>query len=357
MKNRNWLKFSAAMLMAVAFGFLASGILSQVSFSGAMFFMAAIISPLLMAFLYGYGGIGPASVMALAMVAGGFSFAGAEWAAALMIGAVVPAFVMIYSSYKGYGFFVQLRSALIIQFLAYLTLLLCLYLMTGKDIASLIYEELKKSVDLLPFEAKEAFAEFFRMMLETNADADALQTTEGLINALLSDVETILPVTIPSALILYSFINGAFGVLWVNWLRYKHGEENNQFIPVSGWRLSKEITLGLLIFYILSIILGRTAGERAISAISMVATAVTCAAYVQAAASILSRFKAAGMSRTKRTWICIPILIIGSQFAMFYGIMSALFGSKGLFKPKMLPGNGNGKNDGNNNQNEEENEK
>ncbi len=342
MKNSSLGKKILSVILALLLGLCASGAIGALIPSCMYLSALSVLSSLLLAFLYGFAGMLPVIVMALSMLVSGFVFGSWMIPAYLTIVDIVPGAVMIWGSRKGVKFFYQVRNALIAELIVFVVLLSAIRMITGQDFASFFKAIFDEMIMALSPEEQSAFAEYLNQIINPETAFETEFNTENILAFFSDGMEQTLSIMMPVALILYSFVNGAIGVLWMNWLRYRHGEENVQFVPLRGWRLSKQITLGLLIVFVAVLIVGNKAQEAGVSAKIMVVTAIVCAACIQASASFLSRLSMMGVSAKKRTLFLIVFFLISMVYFPFYGIMSALFGSKGLFVPKIRMVNHNG---------------
>lgn len=321
--------------MALTFGACSCGFIGYVFPAGMYLSAMSVFSSALIAFLFGFGGMLPACVMAVTMIAGGYLAGGYLIPGYLIIIGVFPGAVMIYGSKKGMKFFSQVRNAMIAELLAFVLLLAAIRAYTGQDFASFFKSMFDQMMESLSLEAKNAFAEQLNLLINQQYAGEAIVQTEDILTFFSEGMEQTLALVMPVALVMYSVINGSVGVLWMNWLRKRHGEENVQFVPLRGWRLSKQVTLGLIIVFVAVQIIGGRLEETGLSAQMMVITAIICAAYIQACASFLVRFSLVGMRSGKRVLFLAVVIFIMGVFFPIYGIMSALFGSRGLFMPKV----------------------
>lgn len=324
----------SGIILALLMGVSVSGMVGY--FLPAAVFLSAfsVVSSMLLAFIFGYAGIPSAVVMAVAMLASGYLAGGAVIAGYLFVIGVFPGFVMIFGSIKGYKFFSQVRNALIAEIFSFVLILVAIRAFTGQDFAAFFRTMFDETLSTLPEENKEAFAQFLNEMINQQNAGDNAITTESVLAFFSEGMEQTLSVLMPFALVLYSVINGSVGVLWMNYLRTKHGEENVKYVPLSGWRLSKQITLGLIIIYIAVLIISKKVGTAGVSAQFIVIAAIVSASYIQASASFLSRFRLLGVTTGKRIAFLALMIFLSGPFFTMYGIMSALFGTKGLLTPK-----------------------
>lgn len=352
MKKSSPIKMILSILLALFFGLSVSGTIGYLFPAGEMLTALSVFSSIIIAVLYGFGGIMPVIVMTVTMLISGFVFGGWGIPAYLFLIGVLPGFVMVYGSKRGIKFFAQLRNAMIAQLFAFVILLFAMRMITGQDFAAFFRSIWDQMIELMPADVKDAFADILNQLINQQNAKENIISTSDMLEFFSEAMEQTLAVMMPAAVVLYSVLNPSVGVLWMNWLRVRHQEENVKYVPLSGWRLSKQVTLGLIIVYIAVLIIGNRMPEAGASAQIIVLAAIIYAGCIQACASILSRFRLLGMSVGKR--ICFLILIAIITFVHFpiYGIMSALFGSKGLFTPKIRIQNA-----GHNNQRPEEKQK
>ena len=329
------IKMILSILLALFFGLSVSGTIVYLFPAGEMLTALSVFSSLIIAVLYGFAGRMPVIVMTVAMLASGFVFGGWGISAYHFLIGFLPGIVMISGSKRGIRFFAQLRNAMIAQLFAFVILLFAMRMITGQDFAAFFRSIWDQMIGLMPADVKDTFADILNQLINQPNAKENIISTSDMLEFFSEAMEQTLAVMMPAAVVLYSVLNASVGVLWMNWLRARRQEENVKYVPLSGWRLSKQVTLGLIIVYIAVLIIGNRMPEAGASAQIIVLAAIIYAGCVQACASILSRFRLLGMSVGKR--ICILILIAFITFAYFplYGIMSALFGSQGLFMPKM----------------------
>ncbi|MBQ1257655.1 MAG: hypothetical protein IIX93_10340 [Clostridia bacterium] len=335
MNNQSLGKKFIAAILAILFGLSASGAFGLVSSAGMYLSVLSVFSSMFLAFLFGYGGIFPASLMALTMLVSGFAVGGWMIPAYLLLIGILPGAVMIYGSKKGIRFFAQVRNAMIAILISFVILVLAIRSVTGQDFASFFKTMFDEMISTFSMEEKDAFAQYLNQIINQIDTQEAAVDTENILAFFSDGMEQTISLLMPVSMIIYAVLNGALGVLWMNWLRQKHGESNVEFVPVRGWRLSKQVTLGLAVVFVAVLIIGKNAQEAGISARIMAGTAIICAACIQASASFLSRLTVMGVSVKKRTLFLVVFILLTFVYFPFYGIMSALFGSKGLFTPKV----------------------
>ncbi len=341
-----------SILLALFFGLSVSGTIGYLFPAGEMLTALSVFSSIIIAVLYGFGGIMPVIVMTVTMLVSGFVFAGWGIPAYLFLIGFLPGIVMVYGSKRGIKFFAQLRNAMIAQLFAFVILLFAMRMITGQDFAAFLRTIWDQMIELMPADVKDTFADFLNQLINQQNAKENIISTSDMLEFFSEAMEQSLVVMTPAAVVLYSVLNPSVGVLWMNWLRVRHQEENVKYVPLSGWRLSKQVTLGLIIVYIAVLIIGKRMPEAGASAQIIVLAAIIYAGCIQACASILSRFRLLGVSLGKRICFLILIAIISFVYFPLYGIMSALFGSQGLFMPKIRIQNA-----GHNNQKPEEKQK
>ena len=321
-------------ILGILFGASVSGFAGSFLPAAQGFSALSVFSSVMLAFLFGFSGLIPALSMAVTMIATGYITGGVVLSGYLFIIGVLPGFVMILGSAKGFKFFSQVRNALIAEMIAFVLVLATIRAFTGQDFSAFFRTIWDEMLSVMPAESKDAFADFLNQMINQQNAAENAISTEDMLAFISEGMEQTLAIIMPFALVLYSVINGAVGVLWMNWLRARHGEENVKYVPLSGWRLSKQITLGLIIIFIAVLIISNKVGTAGVSAQFIVIAAIVCASYIQASASFLSRFRMLGMTTGKRIAFLAMMVFLSGPFFTMYGILSALFGSKGLFTPK-----------------------
>ena len=324
----------SGIILAVLLGVSVSGLVGYFLPAGEFLSASSIFSSMLLAFIFGYSGLLSAVIMAATMLVSGYIAGDVILAGYLFIIGVLPGFVMIFGSIKGYKFFSQVRNALLAEMIAFVLVLFAVRAFTGQDFSSFFRTIWDDMISVLPQENKEAFAEILNELINQQSAGENVIATEDMLAFISEGMEQTLSLLMPFALVLYSVINGAVGVLWMNWLRVRHGEENAKYVPLSGWRLSKQITLGFIIIFIAVLIIASRAGEAGVSARMMVRAAISAAATIQACASFLSRFRMLGVSTGKRIAFLSLMILLSGPFFTLYGILSALFGVQGLFMPK-----------------------
>lgn len=308
-------------VLAVLFGYL-------VSSQPGLFLM---FSPVFITFLYGFSGIIPPVIMSAVMCLTG----GVSGAIMAFVSGILPSAVMIFSSFKGYKFFSQVRNAMIAELMVFVLLLVFIKTTTGQDFSAFFKTAFDEMFLIISEEEKEALAEIIYLMTNPDLTGEVQINAQEIITQFSETIEQTLTVLIPMSVVFFSVFSGAGSVLIMNWIRSKREEKEIPFVPLKGWRLSKQVTLGLIIVYIAVLIISKSNPEAGFAAELMVLSAVICASFIQASASILSRFSILGMSTAKRTIFLFVLYFVLGVFFAPYGIMSALFGSKGLFIPKI----------------------
>ncbi len=314
--------------LALLFGVCSSGILFDgIQISMLVNFVS--ISPILASFLYAYGGIWATVIMLGSMLAGGLFSYGGVWSACLALAVCVPVTVTVYSSKSGAAFFAQLRRTLAAQALGLVAALGIVYFKYSENISVVAARGLENLINGLSPEYREALVEIIKLMAEQLGSA--LQgDTEVIIAQIISSFEDIIEVGLPVMLVSYIAVNACVSVLWCNFLRARHGDDNVKYIPISGWRLQPAPILGLTACFVATYLLCFTGVPAWAQVFNVVSAAVSFAALVQALASILSRMKKNGMRPFPRNALALASVLIIGQLLTYYGILSAYVGSQGV---------------------------
>lgn len=330
MENRSSGKRILAMILAAFFGVCASGLSMGVSLSAAFLSIIVIVAPMLAMFLFGFGGLEAAAIMLVTMEIGSFFSGGIMWTLTLLFAVAIPAAEMIVCSKKGMPFFKQIRYALATQALGLVAVLALMYLHFGTDIGSVLADYVRNTFEGLNAEMRDAVASLFRNIYQ-QAGISLPEDSAELLQLMVSQYEQTVKVLTPVFMVSVVGINAGIGVLWGNYLRARHGEENVKYVAMSGWRLPARTVAGLTLGLIATYALTYTESADWLMVHSVFLSIGFLAAQVQACASILSRLRLTGMSAKKRTLFFVLMLIFLNVIGMVaYGVLSAFIGSKGL---------------------------
>ena len=329
MKNRSFGRLTVSILLAFFFAVCASGLVLALGITSAPLALLMFISPMLCMFLYGFGGLIPSVVMLASLEALSFFFLGSQWAIGVFLAVVLPSAEMIYSSSKGMKFFKQLRCALAAQALGIVLMLGAMVMIYGPNLGAVAGDYLRETVMSFGEEARQALAEVVRQIYAA-MKLEIIVDDSELLDLLIAEFEQMFKVSAPLVLVSITGYNAAIGVLWGNWLRARHGEDKVQYVSLDGWRLPASTTLAVLVMLVLTYALTYTGSVECEMVYNVVLSVISLLCLSQASASILSRMKRSGTTAGKRTVIFIALLVFLNIYLVFYGALSALFGSQGL---------------------------
>lgn len=330
MNKQSSVRTILSLVLAVGIALCASGLTSLFSLSGAMAYMLVFIVPMLGMFLFGFGGILPAAVMLSTLEIATYFTLGGVWMLIMIPAAVIPCAEMIYLSYKGVAFFKQLRYALITQALGLVALLAAAYAYFQTDIGTVVAESMRASLAQMPEEIQSFLASTFRQMFEQSGEM-LPQTDAEVLKIFFDEYEQVLKLSLPTFIVILVVLNAGGGVIWGNYLRVRHGEPNACFEGSGKWHMTTSTVLGLTFSVIATAILMKIWPEDWTMVFSVMLSVASIACLVQAMDSLLFRMRVAGVGRGKRRAIAIIVFLFMNVYLVPYGVMSAFFGSQGIF--------------------------
>ncbi len=314
--------------LALLFGICSSGVLFK-GIQISMLVNFVTLSPILASFLYAFAGIWATVVMLLTMLVGGLFSYGGLWSGCLALAVCVPVTVTVYSSKTGAYFFSQLRRVLVAQALGLVAALGIVFLKYGENISVLAARGLESLIDGMPPEHRETLVDVIKMMAQQLGSALEGDTAE-ILGQLVASFESFVEVGLPIMLVSFTAVNACASVLWCNFLRSRHGEDNVKYVSLSGWRLQPALILGLTACFVVTRLMCLTEMPAWIQVFSVVSAAVSFAALIQALASILNRMKKNGMRPFSRNALAVASVMFLGEFLTYYGMLSAFIGSQGV---------------------------
>ncbi len=313
---------------------LLAGLIQPLMLSASVLFVTgSVIAPV----LYAWAGITPALIF-LAVSAGCLNHlfgAGVAAAGLLLFG--VPSVAAIALMARRSPYFVRMRAVIGAQLGAMLALILILYAGLGRDLADVVVEWLTAQADGMP-------PQFVALMLQQFAYSGALsqeltsQVLSGTLTAaqqlealhgVFNTLGDVLRLTLPARLVSSGLVTGIFATLLPGKICSRRGDDL-EYVPVSGWFIPKQLSVGLLVCLATALILHWTKVDGSESVLNAILTAAGVAFEAAGAASLSRSLKERGRGMAFRVaLIGLGLLLIG-QMIMLIGVMSILFGRRGL---------------------------
>lgn len=257
--------------------------------------------------------------------------------------------VILLMRHENKPFFTQIKISLAAFCTGILLAVSTAYFSYGGNMVGRVLLELPKLLRTLPAEALESVISTYSAMMGNALSAgDVYHVFDQMIHALVPVYQMNLPgLVFGGALvsaILCVAINGR--------MRFKQGVAvEGSYLPMREWALPGSVTGGLLLILAVSFILDLMEipqGDAVFYAVYHICTAAFC---IQALSSIARHLHISPLKRGVRAGIIVVFILLciigASTFVSIYGVASAVFGSRGMMRERMLNKQNNNHSNGN----------
>ena len=251
----------------------------------------------------------------------------AELAVTLLVAVLIPSVWMIHSMMKGRRFPARLFSGIGVQLLGIVAGLFLLTLFYGKDLAERYGAMFTDLMHGLPEELQNPLLSNLFAVMMTSSEG---LTTEEMLTQFSSFIVQAIKLVGPGVLLVTGALNMVVGVIACGKIRTHRMLTDGEKVSIASCRMPGSITLGLILFTVLGFVLASAYGAVGQVIQTTVLIAVSFAAEVQYFASITDKLSQIPISRGRKILFGVLITVLLAQIIPIYGILSMLFGKKGL---------------------------
>lgn len=301
--------------------------------------------PVLLAFLYAYGGLVPA-VLCAALTIGTYAVSfGLTGMLMGFVAYIVPAAFIVRGIRMRLPFFRQIVIAIASLAGGIVAALALAYVALGSNLLGGIDEGMRETLDAVAkvypglIDAVMARAYLIPGAPETvtsdlliNGFLTEAQRT-GYIDALVSDLQAMLALTLPGYLLSMAAFSGTLAVAWAGYVKRNEPETSEiSYVPLARWYTPYQLSLGMLVTLGVGYLLFRQNVSGGDTLYITIRSIIRIVFMIQAAVSLERRLQAFGAKMWLRVVIILLIALLFGDFCVYYGGASALVGSTGAIK-------------------------
>ena len=317
-------------LIGVLAGLSAAGFMSYMPMAGALF-MPLIVFPVLLALtVYGAADLLGYAVFALVYEAGQFRTAGVMLSMVGMLAVIIPTAVMIALELNGkMRFYDRMFLSLGIELIGLVSALALIRYINGEEIAEQAGSLMSKSFSLLNESSRERMAVYYADLFKTIGIEIDMQDTAHMLEDVVRLFTEIMKISLPAVLVVTAAANVFPGCLLCSYIRTKRNVAGAAYEPVRAWRMPPRYIGGLALLTAAGAISSAVSSSGAV-VLTTVLTACTLAFFIQYLASITDRLGRSELSKGMKVFLFIADTLLLFQLLPVYGLLSMLFGSKGV---------------------------
>lgn len=303
---------------------------------GMAFSFACVFGTIIAPALFAWAGLAPALVYLGASLGSVATTWGAALAAAGLLLFALPSAAVIALMLRRAPYFTRLKAAAGAQLCSLLALVLILYAGLGRSLVDVLMEAMTAWADELPAPLVTMMLQQFALtgMLDTESAgmvlSGALTAEQSLaaLHEIFQQTGEALRLTLPAMLVSSGMITGVLATVIPGRICALRGDDL-EYVPVSGWHVSVQLTLGALVALVTALALNWTRVNGAESVMVAVRMGVAVIYTVAGVAALSRRFKELGRSTVFRVFmIGLPLLFVPT-LVLVIGVCSALFGRQG----------------------------
>ena len=288
----------------------------------------------------------PAGLFLGAHIASTAFFCGPTVMAMVLVSGALPGLMSLRDARLRRPFFTQLRQGLFYYGAGMVAAIGVAYISFGSGMVQKFMDAMREQFNRMPDAALQPFVEAVNSALSAQSLPGLSGITVSDYRSSLMGVLDLMQQTygqmLPGALLSGALVSAVLSTLWGNWRMARRGLATTEsFTGMTEWFLPGQVTIGMLLLWGVSLLVAQgsiAAGDAVLATVQQLATYTFL---FQALASMDRRYFERGMPlRTRRILIGVALAfsLIFRDVAgilMVVGILSALFGRKGLFRGRM----------------------
>ena len=309
------------------------------------FAMICVIGTVLTSVFFAWGGFAPALLYLGASAASCAAFYGAGMGAGALLLAGVPSGILIYMTYKRFPFFTRLNAAVISQLAVMFLLIVAMYIGLGQSIVEALTSRVTAWVENMDPALNRLMLRQFAMtgagvyMTQETAmqilagemsDADTLAALKGIFEI----TGEALRLGLPAMLISSGIVTGVLAAGFSGRICARRGDDID-YQPVRKWFLPHQVTVGVLVILLTAFVLSAAKVNGAEALMAAALTAGETIATVAGAACISRMLSERGVTPGFRVALIVGLVLLLGRAVAIAGIVSALFGRRGLITGRM----------------------
>ena len=296
-----------------------------------------LLSSVAIVYLFGRYGRGPMLCCTLLQMLTHGYFLGSPMIWICMIAMVMPAFAVSREAAANRPFADQMRASLLRYVFGLVLGVFLLYNYYGGNFIANTITALKEQMLSVPQEYIVPALEPLKMVYGS-------EVTPEVIRQLIADAyDAVMPVytlQLPGLLFSGVLATAVIAVTLANYQNVKKGKSaEGAYVPPREWYLKSSATWGILLMVLASYVLAFAGMKNAVTVNYAVLEVMITVFCVQALASLLRRLHASKFGKGARTalkvLLCIVLLSPSRDYLAMYGVLSAIFGSKGALRQRI----------------------
>lgn len=252
---------------------------------------------------------------------------GPKFAVAAMLAIAIPGAFFVRTEIKREGFSAQLYKTIAVQLLGLVAALGFFTLLYGGGLAEKYGSEIQNLMNSMSEDGKEFIVQIIGRVIPLDLSK---MTADQIINYYAAYITETIKLAAPGLLISIGALNTYVGLLSGKKIRSARHAEGASSAALSACRMPPRIIVGFIVFAILGFILSKTNGTAGDVILTTVLLTISFAAEVQFFASLTDRLSKFPFGKVRKVLFGILFTLLFLQAIPFYGILSMLFGSKGL---------------------------
>ena len=296
-----------------------------------------LLSSAAIVYLFGRYGRGPMLCCALLQMLSYGYFLGSPMIWVCMIAMVMPAFAVSREAAANHSLADQMRISLVRYVFGLVVGVFLLYSYYGGNFIEKTLMTLKEQVLSVPQEYLAPVMEPLKMVY---GNALTLEAVRQLVGEAYDSLVPVYTLQLPGLLFSGVIASSIISVALANYQNMKKGKAaEGIYVPVREWYLKSSVTWGMLLMVAASYVLAFAGMRNAVTVNFAVLEVMVTVFCVQAFASLLRRLHASRFGKGAKTalkvFLCIVLLSPSRDYLAMYGVLSAIFGSKGALRQRI----------------------
>lgn len=321
-----WLK----LLIGALAGLSCGGMLYLIPLAGQLLSFTVVFPVLLALTVYGAGDLLGYAAFALATVICGYLGGGVMHSMVYLLAVIIPTAIMIRIELSGkMRFYDRMFVSLGIELLALVSALALLRYVNGTEIAQQMGQMMNRSFALLSEADRELLSGYYAKVLSALGYEISAESPARILEDSVQVMTEFIKLTLPAVLVVLATVNVFPGCLLCSYIRKKRNLPNASYEPVIAWRMPAHYVGGLALLTAAGVAASLMTNSGGV-VLTTVLTACSLALFIQYLASITDRLSRSPMGKGMRVFLFIADTLLLFQILPLYGLLSMLFGSKGV---------------------------